>query len=356
MPYNLDKAKRMNPILVPQLRKSAPESWPPDLASKEFADRVYAFQIEAEIEADGIYGKNTHAAFEHRVLKTASPSGLFSFEGGLLRANPNHALQVNVLHLQTRKCGVRKAAASGAAISFIVNHVSAFERPKFTMDKLAAQMSAAKLSPTDQARLRSELAGSPTFPGALYQCLNNEADDSRQASWDFMVETKGDEINIVQYNCDIAGHFAWHAAPSKKKYLAQKSGVVVKNKEGAITWDGKAFLPPALGINGKSIGIENSFYCGPCHKSGDRVIYEWNGKGIDITDRGPFVEVDGKLFQRASERHLKVLAALNGALCDAFHIPISGIIGHYIVDPVHRVYDPWVTIAIEDLRQMASQG
>ncbi len=289
---------------------------------------------------------------------------LFSFEGGLLLANPDHELKVKVLHLQTRKTGVRRKTPTGKSpIEFIVNHVTAFERPKFDMGKLALLMRLAKLSEGDQARIREELGKSPTFPGALYQCLQNEGDANRQASWDFLVETKRDgTINVVQYNCQIDARYAWHAGPSKKRYGTRNKGEKVYNRDKQLVWDGEQFVyPPGGGVNAKSIGIENSFYAGPLRREADGdIVYPFNSKLIDVTSEerrnGDIIEAEGKLFERATPVHMAVLAQLNGAICDHFGIKVDNIKGHYHFDPIDRSVDPVFTIPLAELRELVLRG
>lgn len=290
---------------------------------------------------------------------------LFSFEGGLLAANPDHELKVKVLHLQTRKTGARRPLSSGKLpIQFIVNHVTAFERPKFAISKLAGLMKAAKLSTADIERLKNELEGSPTFPGALYQCLQNEGDPERDASWDFLVETKRDgELTVVQYNCQIDSRYAWHAGPSKKRYGSRNAGQKIYNRDKTLVWDGEKFVfPPGGGVNPKSIGIENSFYAGPLKREADGdIVYPFNGKMIDVTDEkrrnGDIVETPtGLIFERATATHMKVLAELNAILCEHYSLASTAIMGHYHFDPVDRTYDPTFTIPIDELRELALRG
>lgn len=358
MPFDLAKAMRLNPILVPKVRAGAPPGWPQDVGSEAFAKATFAFQSSHGLLSDGLFGKQTNAAYEASVSQPKPSPRLFFDASGLLRSSDPHVL---VLHLQTRKRATRRLENGQVPISYVVNHVTAFERPLQPMTTLPSLLQTARLPSADQDRLQSELRGRTHFPGSLLQCLQNESDPDRQASWDFLAETRRDGLqSIVQYNGQMDAFYAWHAGPSKKYYSEKKAGIVVKNREGTIVWDGQKFVWP-IHINAHSIGIENSFFCGPMVKEGSKIIYPFSKTArIDLTDPakrfGDLMEAEGKVFEVAPASHMKLLADLNAALLRRYaSISVERIIGHYHVDPINRAFDPVYTIPIGPLRAQVEE-
>jgi hypothetical protein len=143
-------------------------------------------------------------------------------ENGLLLAEPGDP--VRILHLQTARGGLRKTTP----ISMIVLHITG-GHPK---PEPVRYLVAAELPASERERLRREVGKGP-MPPALVSTLANEGrrDEEgkpHQASWDFTVGYEGGEIvDVVQYNCDLAGFYTWHGGPSKKFYSTKRAGKVV---------------------------------------------------------------------------------------------------------------------------------
>ena len=66
-PRWLRRARRLNPHYKARLHWSVPGGWPDDVAGREFAERVAAFQVEhGALTADGILGPKTWEELQGR--------------------------------------------------------------------------------------------------------------------------------------------------------------------------------------------------------------------------------------------------------------------------------------------------
>lgn len=318
---------------------------------------------------------------------------LFHFgDDGVLAQREESPIKVTILSFQTRKTSKRDRAPNGKpAVDFVMNHVTAFERPRFAVEKLGGFLRAAELAPEDAEALSVAVKKIGFVPGALYQCLQNEWEKKkdpatgqlvdRKASWDFLVESKTTEavrivedaegakrsetvkvteVFIVQTNRRLDDRYSWHGALSKTDYVKRASGQVVKNRDGAVVWDGKAqIFPRHHPVNEPLIGIENSFYGGPMKKVGEKIFYPFGAKLVDVTAEerrnGALAEFEGKIFEVASPIHMEILAQLNAAICDRYGLAKERVIGHYHADPLNRPFDPLYTCPIGALRQRVGE-